>query len=283
MPRRPHPGDRDLPVSSDRSVAPDEAARDAVSPADVPARRKMSGGLMALSSAAVLSIYLAGFLRTRPAAEKYSEDADHRRPAPTVAALTTVPSPPPTAARAGAPVDAGPAAATAPKSSAVEASAPTPSAAVGTPVPAPAAAKKPAAPVAGTPLATPATTTATSAPATTTATSSTNTTSTAGAAAPAESAAGPTAPSQPLYRDGTYTGWGSCRHGDIQASVTIESGRITAAAISQCWTRYSCSWVAHLPPQVVSRQSAEVDYVSGATQSGNAFYWAVVDALAKAK
>ena len=34
-----------------------------------------------------------------------------------------------------------------------------------------------------------------------------------------------------------------------------------------------------LPPQVVSRQSPEVDYVSGATQSTNAFYYAVVEAL----
>jgi uncharacterized protein with FMN-binding domain len=33
----------------------------------------------------------------------------------------------------------------------------------------------------------------------------------------------------------------------------------------------------------VQRQSAEVDYVTGATQSTNAFYDAVMDALAKAK
>jgi uncharacterized protein with FMN-binding domain len=84
-------------------------------------------------------------------------------------------------------------------------------------------------------------------------------------------------------KDGTYLGWGTCRHGDIQASVTVENGRITASSIAQCWTRYSCSWVAHLPPQVVARQAPEVDYVSGATQSANAFYWAVVDALSKAK
>ena len=38
-----------------------------------------------------------------------------------------------------------------------------------------------------------------------------------------------------------------------------------------------------LPPQVIARQSAEVDYVSGATQSSNAFYGAVVDALKQAK
>ena len=58
---------------------------------------------------------------------------------------------------------------------------------------------------------------------------------------------------------------------------------IASAVISQCLTRYSCSWIAALPPQVVSRQSPETDYVSGATQSTNAFYYAVVEALAKAK
>jgi uncharacterized protein with FMN-binding domain len=36
-------------------------------------------------------------------------------------------------------------------------------------------------------------------------------------------------------------------------------------------------------PQVVARQSPNVDYVSGATQSVDAFYWAVIDALSKAK
>ncbi len=36
-------------------------------------------------------------------------------------------------------------------------------------------------------------------------------------------------------------------------------------------------------PEVHERQSAEVDYVSGATQSANAFYYAVVEALSKAK
>jgi len=85
------------------------------------------------------------------------------------------------------------------------------------------------------------------------------------------------------YKDGVYLGWGSCRHGDIQASVTVENGRFVSASIAQCWTRYSCSWVAALPGQVVTRQSPNVDYVSGATESANAFYWAVVDALNKAK
>lgn len=91
------------------------------------------------------------------------------------------------------------------------------------------------------------------------------------------------APGKVVLKDGSYTGWGTCRHGDIQATVVVAAGRIQSATISQCWTRYPCSWISPLPPQVVQRQSAEVDYVTGATQSTNAFYDAVMDALAKAK
>jgi len=93
----------------------------------------------------------------------------------------------------------------------------------------------------------------------------------------------PPAPAKPIYKDGTYYGWGTSRHGDIQAAVVIQDGRIAAATIAQCLTRYSCSVIAKLPPQVAERQSPETDYVSGATQSTNAFYYAVVEALSKAK
>ena len=84
-------------------------------------------------------------------------------------------------------------------------------------------------------------------------------------------------------KDGTFLGWGYSAHGDIQASVEIQNGRIVSAVIAQCNTRYSCDVIDKLPPQVAARQSADVDYVSGATESANAFYDAVVDALSKAK
>jgi uncharacterized protein with FMN-binding domain len=84
-------------------------------------------------------------------------------------------------------------------------------------------------------------------------------------------------------KDGTFTGWGTSRHGDIQATVMVKNGKIFFAAISECMTQYSCSWISQLPPQVVARQSAEVDYVSGATQSTIAFYRAVIEAMSKAK
>ncbi len=86
-----------------------------------------------------------------------------------------------------------------------------------------------------------------------------------------------------FWRDGTFSGWGTSRHGNIEATVVIEGGRIVSATISRCLTRYSCSWITHLQQQVVTRQSPDVDYVSGATQSANAFYYAVFEALHKAQ
>jgi hypothetical protein len=71
---------------------------------------------------------------------------------------------------------------------------------------------------------------------------------------------------------------------DTQRTTTpVDTAPAAAAAISQCLTRYSCSWIAHLQAQVAARQSPEVDNVSGATESANAFYYAVVDALKKAR
>ena len=85
------------------------------------------------------------------------------------------------------------------------------------------------------------------------------------------------------WRNGTYSAWGFSPHGDIEATVRIAAGRIESAVISQCRTRYSCGVIEMLPPQVALRQSADVDYVSGATQSADAFYEAVLAALQKAK
>jgi len=85
------------------------------------------------------------------------------------------------------------------------------------------------------------------------------------------------------YKDGAYYGWGTSRHGDLQAAVEIVDGWIISAYVSQCYTRYPCSRISRVVPQVVTRQSAEIDYVSGATVSINAFYYAVLEALSKAR
>ena len=104
------------------------------------------------------------------------------------------------------------------------------------------------------------------------------------AQATAPAAKGADAPSGPVaYKDGLYSGWGTSRHGDIEAYVEIKGGRIKSAFIGECLTQYSCSWIEKLPPMVIEAQSAEIDYISGATHSSNAFYYAVVNALKKAQ
>ncbi len=85
------------------------------------------------------------------------------------------------------------------------------------------------------------------------------------------------------YRDGTYTGVGNSRHGGIQATVVVNGGKITSAAVTGCGTRYPCSKVTPLVNQVLATQAAPVHYVSGATDSSQAYYQAVASALAQAR
>ncbi|HEX5069692.1 MAG TPA: FMN-binding protein [Vicinamibacterales bacterium] len=223
--------------------------------------------LVALSSAAVLTVYAAGYLRTRAAAERLQLADRGRVVIPEgagdwSAARVAEPETPRdlSAPPAEIPSAVNPARARKPGKSAPAKAA----RAVRTETPVAAttdfAGSVPATPVAATPVAT-----------------------TPVAVAASQAPASEPAAKEARYKDGTYTGWGTSRHGDIEATVVIANGRITSARISQCWTRYSCSWVAHLQGQVVDRQSPEVDYVSGATQSTNAFYYAVVQALSKAK
>ena len=66
------------------------------------------------------------------------------------------------------------------------------------------------------------------------------------AAAPAPDSAAGTAQKKDeadQLKDGVFYGWGTSRHGDIQASVEIKNGKIVGAYIAQCLTRYSCSWI----------------------------------------
>lgn len=94
--------------------------------------------------------------------------------------------------------------------------------------------------------------------------------------------AAPAATTAPL-RDGSYVGTGRSRHGNLQATVVVQGGAIVSAQITQCGTRYPCSRIAQLPGQVVARQSANVDVVSGATDSAVAYKQAVAAALAQAR
>lgn len=230
---------------------------------------KVANSLVAVSSAAVLAVYAAGYARTEPAAKLLETRTAERRPAPPQQPQS---SPPPADPRRmaanSAPVPPPPAAAglkrEAPREPRLIASAEPslPPVAVAPVAPAPEAAPVPG--PAPTPLAAPVIAPAPPEPKT-------------------DSPAPAPAPAAHVWKDGTYTGWGTSRHGDIQATVVIEGGHIASAKIAQCLTRYSCDVIDKLPPQVAQRQSPEVDYVSGATQSTNAFYYAVVEALDKAK
>jgi hypothetical protein len=262
------------------------------------AGKRVSHGLVALSSAAVLTVHSAGYVRTRAAAARFEVPAASRRGghrAATAAGLL--------ASDATVSTSALIASGTAPD---IEAA---PEPAHGTPMRAePAPPVEPlhtsehAAAPSTQPLPSTATTTSVPAPAFASAHEATPSLA-APAPAPAAASDQPPAPASPIFteappvdpseqpfvfrgafkKDGTFLGWGYSRHGDIQASVQIENGRIVSAVIAQCLTRYSCDVIDKLPPQVAARQSADVDHVSGATESADAFYDAIVDALSKAK
>jgi uncharacterized protein with FMN-binding domain len=205
------------------------------------AGQKIPNGLVALSAAAILAVYVAGYQRTGSAADRFEAQTSRRQASAPAVASVVVPtpanpitSPPPVAQTSPTPQR---------KASARTAKQPrttSPETQAAVPTPAESAAAAPAAP---------------------------------------EQSAKP----EVSYKDGTYLGWGSCRHGDLQASVVIQDGRIASATIVQCLTRYPCSWIADLPKQVVTRQSPKVDYVSGATQSTDAYFDAVSSALAQAR
>ena len=224
--------------------------------------QKVANSLVAMSSAAVLAVYAAGYVRTRPAADRLAKQAVERSLAreaparlvvePVAGPVAEVPTP-----RAMPHPKAKPVIAAIPKvettpvqqeemaTPKVETVAP-----VIVPPPAPIvapvveqAAVVPAAPV----------------------------------------SANPAAPAVKVWRDGKFVGWGGSRHGDIQATVVIEGGRIVSAQITDCQTRYPCDVIEKLPGQVVSRQSPNVQRISGATESADAFYSAVYFALQQAQ
>ena len=241
--------------------------------------RKVSHSLIAVSSAAILAVYAAGYDKTSSAADRLeAESSAPRRHAVAVAEVPEIARP----AGAVSPVE--------PPSAAVNA--------VATP-PAPAAER----PIVDRPVAV-ATQAATAVAVVETPSSDSAPAPTAKSPDPvaiianavliarqAESAPIPTPvpaavaalASQSQYRDGSYLGWGSCRHGQIQVEVVIQAGKIASAEIAQCRTRYSCSVIRTTPPEMVAKQTPEtLSNVTGATQSVDAYYFAVKEALKEA-
>lgn len=87
------------------------------------------------------------------------------------------------------------------------------------------------------------------------------------------------------YKDGTYTGSGSGFGGTTKISVTIANGKITSVNTisNQDTQRYYSRAIGTITNNVISKQSAYVDTVSGATYSSNGIIEAVQNALSQAK
>lgn len=241
-------------------------------------RSKITNGLVALSSAAILSVYAVGYTHTQSADAQAGGAAPPANvvaaqgipPTATVAFTPTVAggnggyfllaSSTPTASAAPA-LNAAPAVATVAPTAAAPTIAP-PAATAPTVVP-------PRAPAIVLPTVAPTTVPTRAAVATPT-------------PAPHPTATSPAAAVMGKYRDGSYTGTGTSRRGDIEVLVVVQGGKITSAEITQCGTSYSCTRIAALPGQVVAKQSANVNNVSRATYSTQAYQGAVADALTQA-
>lgn len=90
-----------------------------------------------------------------------------------------------------------------------------------------------------------------------------------------------TQPNQ-IYKNGTFTGTGWNRRGQIEVAVTLKNDKITDVQISNWGMHYSEQDVVGLPSEVVQKQNTRVNNVSGATYSTQAFTDAVQSALDQA-
>lgn len=231
---------------------------------------RVSNELVAASCAAVLTVYAAGYWRTRDAARRLETQAQERRPVrpqPAVEAPAPIPQPLPAPPVATAEAQPDP---------------------IATPLPSPPSPPSP--PLVKTPKP------AKKPPATAVSPPPPEAAKTAVAAVPslmsvpledmskpdAVPPPGPLPPGFAGWRDGTYTGWGQSNHGDIEARVIIKGGRIVDSGIATCATRYPCDVIYTILYQPVQNQSPDVDRVSRATESADAYYYGLVEALKQA-
>jgi uncharacterized protein with FMN-binding domain len=92
----------------------------------------------------------------------------------------------------------------------------------------------------------------------------------------------PTTTTNAAYVDGTYSATGTSALGDVTVSLSVAGGKIANVQITKVTTKFPMSRIASLPAQVVQVQSANVNVISGATYSSQAFKQAVQQALTQA-
>lgn len=115
-----------------------------------------------------------------------------------------------------------------------------------------------------------------------------------GPTAPGLATSGPAATSQPGspsgYKDGTYTGnVADAFYGNVQVAVTISGGKITDVNFLQYPNDRSTSIeintqaMPYLKQEAIQAQSAQVNGVTGASQTSRAFIESLQSALDKAR
>ena len=75
---------------------------------------------------------------------------------------------------------------------------------------------------------------------------------------------------------------GSSPYGDVEILLIIRAGKISRVTIAQISTFFSASVIEGLPAAVVRRQNADIDLITGATGSSQAFQEAIQNALRQA-
>jgi fumarate reductase flavoprotein subunit len=87
------------------------------------------------------------------------------------------------------------------------------------------------------------------------------------------------------YKDGTYEGTGKGNNGDIKVEVKVEGGNIVSVELKEHSETSGIYEAAEdgVISQIIQKQTADVDTVSGATNSSKGIIAAVTDALKDAK
>lgn len=88
------------------------------------------------------------------------------------------------------------------------------------------------------------------------------------------------------YTDGTYTGTSDAgMHAGLKVEVTVQDSKISEVKVTEHEETegIGTNAIDKIPGEIVSKQSTDVDAVSGATLTSNAIKEAVDNALAEAK
>lgn len=87
------------------------------------------------------------------------------------------------------------------------------------------------------------------------------------------------------FKDGVYEGTGKGNNGDIKVEVTVEGGSITSVVLKEHGETEGIFEAAekNVVADIIKNQTAEVDAVSGATNTSNGIMEAVENALSSAK